>query len=130
VSDVVIDSSVWIDFLRGHGPTVARLDPLLSDDRVAVTGPIVAEVASGAQSLASFDELQNRLRALHVLQDPPDLWQRVAAVRFQLARRGVQANLVDLTIAVTASVHSHALMTRDQDFTEIGKTVLLDLHVY
>lgn len=130
MSDVLVDSSVWIDFFRGHRPTVERVDRLLVDDRVAVTGPIAAEVASGARSLALFDELRNRLGALHLLQDPADLWQRVASARFQLARRGVQAHLIDLTIAVTASVHGHALMTRDKDFREIGKVVLLDLDVY
>lgn len=74
MSDVLVDSSVWIDFFRGHKATVARVDPLLVDDRAAVAGPIVAEVASGARSLALFDEVKKRLNALNLLADPMDLW--------------------------------------------------------
>ena len=130
MSDVLVDSSVWIDFFRGERRTVARVDTLLVDDRAAVCGPIVAEVTSGTVDLATFHRVRTKLRALSVLPDPTDLWDRVGEARFGLARQGVQAHLVDLVIAVTANVRGHSLLTRDKDFTAIAKVIALDVDVY
>jgi predicted nucleic acid-binding protein len=127
MSDVVVDSSVWIDFFRGDAEIVERVDALLADDRVAVTGPIIAEVSSGARTVALFEKLRARLGALTILSDPPDLWQRVGEVRFGLARKGVQAHIVDLSIALTARAHAHCLLTRDRDFGRIADALSLEL---
>jgi predicted nucleic acid-binding protein len=130
VSDVLVDTSVWIDFFRGDARVLARLDPLLEDDRAAVAGPIVAEVTSGARTSAVFRQLRARLAALTMLEAPADVWDRVAAARFSLARSGTQAHLVDLLIALTASHAGHALLTRDRDFTAIARAVPLDVELF
>jgi len=130
VSDVLVDSTVWIDFFRGAEPAVARLDPLLADDRVAVFGPIIAEVASGARTLGAFNQVRAKMSAARLLTDPPDLWGRVAEALFHLARQGVQAHLVDLAITVTANVKGHTLLTRDKDFLAIARAVPIDLELY
>jgi hypothetical protein len=130
VSDVLVDTSVWIDFFRGDTQAIVQLDPLLRDDRAAVSGPIVAEVTSGARTLGAFQQLRARLGALTTLEPPPDLWDQVAAARFSLARRGTQAHLVDLLIALTASAAGHTLLTRDRDFTGIAQVVPLDVELF
>lgn len=130
MSDVLVDSSAWIDFFRGERASVSRVDPLLSDGRASICGPVLAEVTSGARTLAVFNELRARLRGLNQLSDPPDLWDRVAEARFRLARQGVQAHIADLTIAVTASAHGHVLLTRDKDFRAIAKTIAFDLDLF
>ena len=130
MSDVLVDSSVWIDFFRGDPRARARLDVLLQDDRAAVSGPIVAEVTSGARTPAIFQQLRSRLGALTMLDAPEDVWDRAAAARFALARQGTQAHLVDLLVALTASSAGHALLTRDRDFTAIARVVPLDIEVF
>ena len=130
MSDVLVDTSVWIDFFRGDTRASARLDPLLRDDRAAVSGPIVAEVTSGARTPASFQQLRARLGAVTMLEPPPGLWDRVAAARFTLARQGTQAHLVDLLIALTASHAGHTLLTRDRDFAGIARVVPLDVDLF
>lgn len=130
MSDVLVDTSVWIDFFRGDRQAIARLDPLLRDDHAAVAGPIVAEVTSGARTPAVFQQLRARLGALTMLEPPVDVWDRVAAARFSLARQGTQAHLVDLVIALTASSAGHALLTRDRDFTGIAQVVPLDVELF
>jgi predicted nucleic acid-binding protein len=127
VSDVLVDSSVWIDFFRGERKAVARLDPLLRDDRAAVAGPIVAEVTSGARTPVVFQQLRSRFAALTMLQAPSDVWDRAAHARFSLARGGTQVHLVDLLIALTASHASHTLLTRDRDFLAIARAVPVDV---
>jgi len=68
--------------------------------------------------------------ALTTLEPPPDLWDRVVAARFSLARHGTQAHLVDLVIALIASATGHTLLTRDRDFTGIARVVPLDVELF
>ncbi len=130
MSDVLVDTSVWIAFFRGDRQAIARLDPLLRDDRAAVSGPIVAEVTSGARNPGAFRQLCARLGSLTTLEPPPDVWDQAATARFSLARQGVQAHLVDLLIALTASTAGHTLLTRDRDFAAIARVVPLDVELF
>lgn len=130
MSRVLVDSSAWIDFFRGRPDAVRRVDGLLADDRVATTGIVTAEVISGSRTRAELDELRAMFAALPQLGPPEDLWDRVAESRFSLARRGVQANLVDLAIAVTASASGHRLLTRDRYFVAIARATPVDLDLF
>jgi predicted nucleic acid-binding protein len=130
LSEVLIDSSAWIDFFRGEPEAVRRVDPLLAEDRGATTAIITAEVASGARTRAVFDKLVTTFSALSSLPDPDKLWPRVAELRFTLARQGFQADLIDLAIALTAAHSRHALLTRDRDFEAIARAVAIDLEVF
>jgi len=130
VNLAVVDTSAWIRFLRGDGSAVRRIDPLLADGTAAVTGPIVAEVLSGAGTRAEFEHLRELFEGLDRLADPPDLWDRVAEVRYSLARGGQQAALVDLSIAVTCQHAGDRLVTRDRDFRAIARVVPVELEVF
>jgi predicted nucleic acid-binding protein len=130
VSDVLVDSSAWIDFFRGQAQAVSRIDALLADDRAATTGMIVAEIVSGARTRADYDALRQHLAALPRLATPSVLWERVAETRFTLARQGVQSHLVDLAIAITAAAAGHRLLTRDRDFVAIARAITLDLDLF
>lgn len=126
----VVDSSAWISFLRGDAAAIRRIDPLLAIGTVAVAGPIMAEVLSGAGSRAEFDHLKDLLEGLERLADPPDLWDRVAEARYALARKGHQASLVDLAIALACLDGGHTLVTRDRDFRAIRRVLPLELEAF
>ena len=130
MTDSLIDTSAWVSFLRGDRAAVRRVDPLLAEGRVAITGPISAEVLSGARSSRDFDLLKRLLHGLEWLPEPASLWERVAAHRFALARRGYQASLVDLTIALSAFETGHRLLTRDADFRRIQTVVPMELAIF
>jgi predicted nucleic acid-binding protein len=127
VSDLLVDSSVWIDFFRGAPDVVRRLDTALEQDRVAVCGPIVAEVLSGTKARADFARVKAAFEGLDLLPDPAEAWPRVGEARFALARRGTQAALIDILIALTAAEASHSLLTRDSDFRRIAAVVPVEL---
>jgi predicted nucleic acid-binding protein len=74
--------------------------------------------------------LRARFAALTTLDSPPDIWDRIAAARFSLARQGTQAHLVDLLIALTASTAGHTLLTRNRDFARIERVVALDVELF
>jgi predicted nucleic acid-binding protein len=127
LSDLLVDSSVWVEFFRGNERVVTRLDAALEADRVAVCGPVVAEILSGARSRREFETLRSAFEGVDLLPDPPESWSRIAETRFALARRGTQAALVDLLIALTAAEAGHTLLTRDSDFERIAAVLPVDL---
>ena len=115
MSDTLVDTSAWVAFLRGDPAAIQRIDPLLAGGRAAITGPVAAEVLSGARTRPEFDLLGRLLQGLDRLPEPDSVWERVAEHRFALARQGYKASLVDLVIALTALDGKHALLTRDTD---------------
>jgi predicted nucleic acid-binding protein len=127
VSDVLVDSSAWIDFFRGETNARARVDALLSEDRAAIAGVVWAEVLSGTRDRPAYRKLERALSALRVLTEPPDIWNKVAEARFALARLGTQTAVTDLWISIVASESGHSLLTRDRDFERIRTVVPLEV---
>jgi predicted nucleic acid-binding protein len=126
----LVDTSAWIDFLRGERAAVKRVDPLLKEGAAALCGPVRAEVLSGARDRALFDRLRLLFEGLSYLETGEDAWRQVAELRFLLARQGIQAHLIDLLIAVTAVDGGAVLLTRDRDFEGIARVLPLELRVF
>jgi len=126
----VVDTSAWIDFLRGERSAVARVDRLLDDGAVAFVGPIRAEVLSGARTSAEFARLRRLFDGLVGIADPPSMWERVAEYRFALARGGNQVEVIDIAIAVTTFAGGCRLLTRDRDFEAIRTVVPIELDLF
>ena len=128
MSPVLIDTSVWIDFFRrGDAPESDMLVELIRRKLARITGLVAAELLSGAGSGKEFATLQDYLSALDRLDDPPDLWPRVAAARYRLARKGFQASVADTIVAVVAHHHRASLLTRDAHFVLMARTLPLKL---
>lgn len=126
----MVDTSAWIDFFRGDEAAVGRIDPLLKDGRVAICGPVYAELLSGARTRAEFEKLRSLLSALDWLFEPDHPWDRVAEARFALARGGFQASLVDVLISLTALDSRHSVLTRDTDFDHISRILPIERAVF
>ena len=130
MSAVVVDTSAWVDYFRGEATSVPLVHRMLSDGSAAVTGPIRAEVLSGARTSGQYERLRILLDGVIGVRDPPALWERVAEYRFALARGGFQAEIVDLAIAVTVLAGGHRLLTRDRDFARIRTVVPIELDLF
>jgi predicted nucleic acid-binding protein len=126
----VVDTSAWVDFLRGNRAAGERVGRLLSAGAVVVSGPIQAEVLSGAKTSAEYERLRRLFEALIRVTDPPGVWDRVGEYRFALARSGFQAEIVDLAVAVTALSAGYRLLTRDRDFARIRTVVPIELDLF
>ncbi len=121
----VVDTSVWVDFLRGSDtPQVAILKGLLkSDDIVGVAPIILQEVLQGADSDARFEKWRKYFEGLccYAPADPPA--SHVAAARlYQACRRAGKTprSSNDCLIARIAMEHGLVLLQNDKDFTIIA----------
>jgi predicted nucleic acid-binding protein len=121
---VLVDTSVWVKFFREATSLESQvLDMLLAAGPVATCPPIRTEAISGAPTKREYERLRQLFDALTNLELPTGVWRTVEESRFELARYGIQASVVDLLIAVTAHAHHAALWTLDEDFTRIAKVV-------
>ncbi len=67
--DVLVDSSVWIDYFRGiQTPETDRLDALLGKEPVATGDLILAEVLQGFASLRDFNQVGKLLTSLPLIE--------------------------------------------------------------
>jgi len=130
LSEFLVDTSAWVSFLRGDAEAVSRVDPLLAECRVAISGPVYAEVLSGMPNRVLQNRLRTLFRSFHWLAEPADVWDRVADVRFALAPQGYQATLVDVLIALAAAETGVGLLTRDRDFERIRRVLPLNLFLF
>jgi len=126
----IVDSSAWLDFLDGKPEAAGRVDRLLANGGAVVTGPICAEVLSGARSTAEYGLLRELLDGVEWAPEPQGLWPRIAEHKFALARRGFAAGLIDLTIALSAFDGGYRLLTRDRDFARIRTVVPIELDLF
>jgi predicted nucleic acid-binding protein len=121
----LVDTSVWIDFLRGRKVAhVAALRTLLEGEETVGTAPIILqEILQGADSDRTFDRWLQYFADL-VCYLPGDLEAaHVAAARlFQRCRRTGKTprSSNDCLIAMIAVEHGLVLLHNDRDFDAIG----------
>jgi predicted nucleic acid-binding protein len=121
MSRVLVDTSVWIEMFRrgAASPEIEALRGLLQGGLACTIGLVRAEVLSGAKSERDFQFLKRSLAAVELLSDPDGLWEQVGSARYRLARRGFQAGIADLVVAVCAWSRHAALFTLDRAFDRI-----------
>lgn len=129
----LVDSSAWIEYLRGTGsPAHLEVRRLLHEEpgSVAITEPIVMELLAGAtddRALARLETLTGGLRLLAVSASV-DYRDAALVYRTVRARGGTVRKLIDCLIAVVALRTGATLVHRDRDF-DVLDAALPALHV-
>lgn len=127
---IVVDSSVWIDFLNGRSTHRVRLlQELLGAEPLLVGDLILLEVLQGVQSDLQAARVEAALRRFDVA---PMLDPRLAVVAAAHYRRlralGVTVRkTVDLIIGTFCIASDHALLTADRDFIPMARHLGLRL---
>lgn len=118
---VLVDSSVWIDYL-GHQTSSAasRLEELIKpENRVVITGIIYQEVLQGIRNHKSFLLTQKLLGYFPFVI--PTLFTHVKAAHIfkKLALKGKILSTIDTLIAALAIENRVSLFTLDKSFRHI-----------
>ena len=120
----LVDSTVWIDLLRGNdSPAVMTLRRLLAEGQ-AVTAPVILqEVLQGASSPANFQRLREHFLALPMVEPAPGGLTHAAAGELYARCRwkGVTPRSPhDCLIAQLAVEHDLPLLHDDRDFVALA----------
>ena len=124
----LVDTSVWVDYLRGRDrPHVGFLRDLLSNPvAVGITHLIYMEILQGARDAAAFDRLQSYFgeQRLHSFEDMAASHASAARIYLDCRRRGITVrSAADCLIAQCALESGSILFHHDRDFERIAFVV-------
>ena len=123
----LVDTSVWIDYLRGRDvPHVRFLDELLANPlAVGISDLIYLEILQGATDERAFDKLRQYFsgQRFYRFVAAEASHANAAKLYFNARRAGVsiRSNL-DCLIAQCAIDHNLILLHNDVDFVRLGAT--------
>ena len=125
---IFVDSSVWVDYFRGVGtPEADKLDGLLGNEPLATADLVLTEVLQGIASDRDFNQAQELLTSLTVI----DLGGRDIAVEAARNYRRLRAlgitvrKTIDTVIATRCIEDDFALLYSDRDFDPFVKHLRL-----
>lgn len=117
MAEVLIDTSAWIAFFRGHEPLASRVDAALADGSAAVCGMIELEVLQNVRP--GEEDVRSLMRSMLRLKtdegDYREAGERLAVLR----RKGVTLPATDGLIAQVALRHRVPLLEFDKNFDHI-----------
>ncbi len=128
---LVVDTSVWVDFLNGHPSLETEyLANCLSDDvPIVLPGLVRAEILAGLRTNAEAERIASLLEAFDAAPEPTTGDYTEAAGIYRACRRAGAAvgSVVDCLIAQTCLSRGYALLTKDKDFRRIAAVSALRL---
>ncbi len=130
---LLIDSSVWIDWLRGSDTDAVRfVQAREAWEELALTQMIYLEVLQGVSSQRQFDAIQKVLGAQTILLplDPIQTFAAAALLYRQARKQGLTIRKsTDCLIAAIALEQDALLVHNDRDFLALASAVP-QLHVF
>jgi predicted nucleic acid-binding protein len=116
---ILVDSSVWIDYLRGRAtPQVDMLDGLLGLQELAIGDLNLTEVLQGCKFDKEFNEVRRLFARLElVVLGGEDVATEAARNFRKLRHLGVTVRgTIDIVLATRCIVSGHQLLHSDRDF--------------
>lgn len=125
---VLVDTSVFIDFLRGtNNAGTSLFDKVISSGiEFGINNFIYQEILQGSKTQKEFSVLQQYLSSLpfYDLKNGRKSFEDAAALNFICRKSGVTVrSTVDLLIAQTAIENGLFLLHNDNDFSNMAKCV-------
>jgi predicted nucleic acid-binding protein len=116
---ILVDSSVWVDYLRGTAtPQSDKLDALLGASPLSIGDLILTEVLQGCDTDKEFNAVRRLLSTLHfVALGGPDVAVQAARNFRKLRSIGVTVRrTIDTVIATRCILDGCELLHSDRDF--------------
>jgi predicted nucleic acid-binding protein len=127
---VIVDTTVWIDYLQGlHNPETDWLHAELDRQRLGLTDVILCEVLQGVRDDVTARAVERKLLTLEVFQTGGVDLAREAAQNYRTLRgRGhTVRKTIDCLIATFCLREQHSLLHRDRDFDPFEKFLELSV---
>lgn len=124
----LVDTSVWIDYIKGkEGEHIEFLDALLQTPQaVGIMDVIYMEILQGAEDERSFTRFRNYFSSqrFYQLQQGQKSHEQAARIYFDCRRKAITVrSTIDCLIAQCAIENGLVLLHHDRDFKQIGSVV-------
>lgn len=121
---ILVDTSAWVEFLRGTGSAVhMRVRDLVSSSvAIATTDVVLMELLAGAKSEASAQDLRRMLLGFkHLRGHALDDAEHAAALYRQCRRAGATVRSLNDCLIAAVAIRAHASVLHcDRDFDAIA----------
>jgi predicted nucleic acid-binding protein len=121
---IVVDSSVWIDFLNGrNAPHVRRLRVALGTDEIVVGDVMLCEILQGLQNERAARAVETMLRRFDIGAMVGEELAIIAARNFRYLRsRGITVRkTIDMLIGTWCIERRLPLLHNDGDFRPMAR---------
>jgi predicted nucleic acid-binding protein len=121
---IVVDSSVWIDFLNGrHLAHVRKLRTRLGTEEIIIGDLMLCEVLQGLENEGAARAVEGLLRRFDIVSMAGDAIAVVAARNFRYLRcRGITVRkTIDLLIGTWCIENRVPLLHNDRDFVPMAR---------
>ena len=115
----LVDSTVYIDWMRrGHSP-VRMLSPFIQSGEVLTCGIVRVEVMRGVINPRVKEEMKELFDLLPVIEVTERIWSAAAELAWRLDRKGKVLPVADLIIAACTQSVSAEVISLDRHFGEV-----------
>jgi len=123
---ILVDTSVWIDFLKG---TKSRQEIILKklieeEEDICITGIILTEILQGVKNDFKYKEIKKFLLALPIFFPKKETYIKAAEIYRKCRKTGITIrSTVDCLIAQIAIENDLILLHKDRDFDKIAEII-------
>lgn len=111
---VLVDSSVWIDFLRNPEGVTPELAAALRQGKAVICPIVWVELSSGIRGKREESVFQKILNACPSLEIDEEVWRSAAGLARESKKSGLNCPLADVLIVACARRHGAEVMHRDK----------------
>lgn len=117
---VLVDTSIWIDALRG-GPTLEVLRPLILGRLAILPSPVATELLCGARPGKDRGAVETLLQTCRPAVPEAEDYRAAGLLGAALRRRGLTVGTVDLILAAVASRLAVPVWSSDAHFRTMAR---------
>jgi hypothetical protein len=126
---ILVDTSAWVEFLRGTDSAVCNAVDRLLDADLATCDPVSMELLAGARDERQLKQLRDLLARTVLLPTMASDYEAAAAMYRQCRSRGETVRkLFDCLIAAVAVRSDAELLHADSDFGVLNRYAGLRVH--
>ena len=128
VAGVIVDTSAWVEYVRGHDPARREaVATLVQQGQAHICGVVLAELLAGARTVQDRQRIDTAFKGLPYLEASRSTWTHLGNLAGALRSQGITIPFPDLLIATLALEHNLSLLTHDAHFQRIPR---LRLHQF
>lgn len=126
VGNVLVDSSYFIELLRAGEDPFEEFAQHADEVDFLTCGVVMIEVLRGVKIKKAHTRLSALMGSMIYVPTPNRLWERAAALAWELDRRGQFMHVPDLIVAASALTADAAVLTFDSDFRRVPGLRVID----
>ena len=130
MNEYLVDTSVWVEFLRGKKTIIKkRLENLLDENRAVVSGIILAELMTGISNEKDQRFLEECFLGLPYLEATREIFTTAGKMGVVLRKKGITMPISDLLIAALAKTHTLTVLTTDNHFQTLARPLNVQMEL-